>query len=394
MLVDVVLAGAGAAIVAATLVSAIGTVVIPHGLSTRLARFVFAAARRAAGGYGMIDRSARRQHVVLQVALAGGLLALPMIWLTSAVAGYTALFRAFGTGTWRESYRLAGSSMLTLGFADAGDLPRTTLAFSASALSMAILALLLVTYLPTIYQAYTERETRLTAFETLAGDPPNVVAMIVRSHRLNDLRRLSIVWQGWRQWFADVRESHTALPAVAFLGSSREDRSWVGTVGTVLDAAAVALAVLDVEDDPDAALCIRAGSLALRDIAAYFGVDVDEDPAPDDPVSVPRAVWDAFYDDLVEQGVPVVEREEAWRHWSGWRVNYDAALVALAELTASPTSRLSVDVSYGSGVATSTLGERPDAGTAERLDALRAERREVSADDPLDDPGRDRDGRA
>ena len=157
MVVDVLLAGAGAAVVAATLLSAIGTVVIPHGLSTRLARFVFATARRAAGAYGVLDRSPRRQHVVLPVALAAGLLALPLIWLTSAVVGYTALFRAFGTDTWRESYRLAGSSMFTLGFADAGDLPRTTLAFTASALSMAILALLLVTYLPTIYQAYTER---------------------------------------------------------------------------------------------------------------------------------------------------------------------------------------------------------------------------------------------
>ena len=111
----------------------------------------------------------------------------------------------------------------------------------ASALAISILALLLVTYVPTIYQAYTSREAFLTSFETIAGDPPNVTAMIIRSHELASLDRLSVIWIGWREWFAELRESHTALPAVPFLGSSRNDRNWVATVGTfVLAACSVA----------------------------------------------------------------------------------------------------------------------------------------------------------
>lgn len=347
MVGDVVLFTLGAGIVVVVMLSAVRTVVLPHAGSVKLSRAIFATMRRIASTYGRIDRSPLRHHAVTQVALAGALLLLPIVWLASAVGGYTLMFKALGTDRWRDAYDLAGSSMFTLGFAKADDLPRLTLAFTAAALAISILALLLVTYLPTIYAAYTQREGRLTAFETIAGDPPNVVAMVIRAHRIAGLHRLSVIWEGWRDWFAELRESHTALPAVAFLGSSRTDRNWVSVVGTLLDAAAVSLAVLDIDDDPDAALCIRSGTLALRDIASYFGIEVDDDPAPDDPISVDRATWDAAYDEFVAAGVPVVDREEAWTHWSGWRVNYDEALVALARLTASPTSRMSVDAEGG-----------------------------------------------
>jgi hypothetical protein len=346
VLLDIVLFAVGLVVVVSTLLSAVRTVVIPHGGSVRLTQGIFKAARKLAYLYARLDRSSRRQHGALQVALAAGLLALPIAWLTSAVVGYTLMFKSLGAESWRRAYDLSGSSMFTLGFAKADDLPKLTLAFTGAALAISILALLLVTYLPTIYTAYTHRETRLTSFETLAGDPPNVVGMMIRAHQLTNLTRLTTVWDGWREWFAELRESHTALPAVAFLGSSREDRNWVATVGTLLDAAAVTLAVLDVPPNADAALCIRSGTLALRDIAEYFGIEVDDDPSPDDPISITRATWDLAYDELAAAGVPLVDREEAWRHWAGWRVNYDAALLALAKLTASPTTNLAEGGTY------------------------------------------------
>lgn len=338
----------GGAIVAIILLSAIRTVVLPHGRKVKLTRFVFRTFRRLVAVYSRIDSSPTRRHAAMQMSVAVGLLCLPLIWLTTAVGGYTLMFRGLGTDTWRDSYDLAGSSMFTLGSSHPSDLPRITLAFSGAGLAISILALLLVTYLPTIYQAYTSRESFLTAFETIAGDPPHVEALVIRAHELGTLDRLTVVWDGWTLWFAELRESHTALPAVPFLGSSRADRSWVATVGTLLDAAAVSIAVIDYrsESDRDAALCIRAGSLALRDIAEYFDIVIDHDPDPTDPISMSRVGFDSMYDGLVEARVPVVDREEAWRNWAGWRVNYDAALVGLATLTASPTTRLDAGV-YG-----------------------------------------------
>jgi hypothetical protein len=340
MIGDIALFIIGVALVVAILLSAVGTVVLPHGASMRLTKGVFKTTRLLAGTYGRLDRSPHRQHIAVQMAVACGLVLLPMIWLGITIVGYTFMFKSFGSATWRSAYELAGSSMLTLGFAKEDGLPTLTLSFTAAALTIAILALLLVTYLPTIYQAYTAREVGLTAFETVAGEPPDVAAMIIRLHRIGGIDRLHGLWEGSRTWFAELRESHTALPAVAFLASSRRDRSWVATVGTLLDAASLSVAVIDGRSDPDAALCIRAGTLALRDIAEYFDIEFDDDPAPDGAISVSREQFDGVYDQLAAEGVPVRDRETSWVAWAGWRVNYDEPLVGLARLTATPTMKL------------------------------------------------------
>ncbi|MGH2407946.1 MAG: hypothetical protein ACRDF7_07720, partial [Candidatus Limnocylindrales bacterium] len=42
---------------------------------------------------------------------------------------------------------------------------------------------------------------------------------------------------------------------------------------------------------------------------------------------------------LEASGVPLkTDRDQAWRDFNGWRVNYDAVLVSLARLTMSPPS--------------------------------------------------------
>ena len=84
-------------------------------------------------------------------------------------------------------------------------------------------------------------------------------------------------------------------------------------------------------------MCIRSGFLALRRIADFFGLVYDPDPAPDDPISITRGEFDAVWTRLAEAGVPLVDdQDQAWRDFAGWRVNYDAVLLALAEMTMAP----------------------------------------------------------
>jgi hypothetical protein len=82
---------------------------------------------------------------------------------------------------------------------------------------------------------------------------------------------------------------------------------------------------------------IRAGFEALRDIADFYSIGYDPDPAPTDPVSVTRDEFLLVYDELVSNGVPVrPDRQAAWLAFQGWRVNYDAVLTGLAGLTMAP----------------------------------------------------------
>ena len=57
-----------------------------------------------------------------------------------------------------------------------------------------------------------------------------------------------------------------------------------------------------------------------------------------------RSEWDDAVAYLEEAGVPLkADREQAWRDFAGWRVNYDTVLLALANLTSAPPAPWSSD---------------------------------------------------
>ena len=79
---------------------------------------------------------------------------------------------------------------------------------------------------------------------------------------------------------------------------------------------------------------IRMGFTALREIGGALGMTVDSDPDPDSEIAVTFEEFAAAVDQLRAVGFPV-EREaaEAWPHFRGWRVNYEALAYALAYRT-------------------------------------------------------------
>jgi hypothetical protein len=97
--------------------------------------------------------------------------------------------------------------------------------------------------------------------------------------------------------------------------------------------------------DPQAALCIRAGYIALRHIADYFNISYNPDPRfPDDPISITREEFDAALDELENNNLPInSDREQVWLDFAGWRVNYDRVLLSLAGLTMAPESQWTGD---------------------------------------------------
>jgi hypothetical protein len=99
--------------------------------------------------------------------------------------------------------------------------------------------------------------------EARAGRPPSPAKMIGRYSRIQGLGRLTELWRTWEVWFADVEESRTSLSSLVYFRSPKPDDSWVIAAGAILDAASLAESALDIPTDPQAALCIRAGYLAL-----------------------------------------------------------------------------------------------------------------------------------
>jgi hypothetical protein len=267
------------------------------------------------------------------------LLSLLPVWLTLVLLGYMGMYWAMGAESWYQAFRISGSSLLTLGYASANQFPQTILEFSEATIGLMLVALL-IAYLPSMYSAFQRREAAVRLLEVRASSPPTAVEMLKRFNRIHGWERLGQQWETWEAWFADIEESHTSLAALVFFRSPQPDHSWLTSSGAVLDAASLTLAAVDIPFDPQAALCIRAGYLALSRIADHFNISQNPDPTyPEEPISVTREEFENALDELEDNGVPIkLDRKQAFQDYAGWRVNYDRVLLALADLTMAPPS--------------------------------------------------------
>lgn len=334
---------AGAGLALWVLGGAVRSVVLPRGEPVPLTLGVFRAVRsvfelrlRRVATYTERDRVMARYAPI-------SLLLLPGAWVALVIAAFTGVFWGLGVDPLRRAFELSGSSLLTLGFVDAGSVPTFVAAFVEATLGLGLVALL-ISYLPTIYAAFQRRERLVARLVTRAGEPPSPVEIIQRHHRLARLDALDDIWDEWETWFADLEETHTTQPALVFFRSITPQRSWITAAGVVLDTAALRASTLHLPRSPQAELCLRSGYLSLRRIADYFDMRFDDDPAPDDPIAVRREEFLEVYEALASEGVPVrPDREQCWRDWAGWRVNYDGPLLALAGMTMAPYALWSSD---------------------------------------------------
>ena len=344
VLLSVAAFGVGAAMVIATTLSAVQTLVVPRAAPMVLTRWVFRGIRvlfnirtKRATNWEARDRA-----MSLYAPLS--LLSLAVAWLVIIGASYVLMFLALGVRPLRQAFVISGSSLFTLGFAVPQDLPTTALAFSEATFGIGTMALL-ISYLPSIYASFSRREAAVGALDVRAGSPPAAAMLLVRYTRINGLDRLEEFWLTWEGWFTDIEETHTSIPAIVFFRSPDPQRSWVTAAGTVLDSASPTASTLEAPNPVEAQLCIRAGYIALRKIAGFFGIPHHPDAHwPDQPISILKSEFEEVYEQLKEEGVPVKpDREQAWRDFAGWRVNYDAVLLALAALTVAPPARWSSD---------------------------------------------------
>lgn len=333
----------GFGIVALVLLSAIRSFVLPRSAPDRLGRITFIGVRfffslRLRKVQSYIDRDR-----IMALYAPISLIALPAVWLICILAAYMCMFWAVQNISPLSIFKISGSSLFTLGYATLDNLPTTILIFSEAAIGLFLIALL-IAYLPTMYAAFSKREAAVTLLEVRAGSPPSAIVMFIRYHRIQGLDKLGLIWITWESWFAELEESHTSLAPMVFFRSPQPQRSWVTAAGAVLDAAALANSTLDIPHDPQADLCIRAGFLALRYICDFFRIKYDPDPKPTDPISIRREEFDAACDELAAAGIPLKpDRDQAWRDYAGWRVNYDVPLLSLAGLTMAPEAPWSSD---------------------------------------------------
>jgi hypothetical protein len=310
--------------------SVVKTFLIPRKTVSRFNAVVSGTVRRTFRMLtARIEDLARREQV-LSASGPTFLLSLLASWIICLLFGYALLFWPLSGHGFPSALRESGSSLFTLGFSPPSGAGPAVVVFVAAASGLAVVALL-IAYLPVLYAAFNRRETLVNMLEALAGSPPWGPELLARQALIDNVGYLPRLYERWTEWAADISESHVNYRTLIYFRSPDPAASWLLSLLAVLDGAALHLALNPSSAPSEARPLMRVGYLALRRLAGALNLPVAADPTPDDPLTLTRQEFDHAVQRLRDAGW-TVERstEDAWAHFRGWRVNYEAAAYQLA----------------------------------------------------------------
>ena len=339
--VRVVVGLVGIWLVITTVAGAIRSFVLPRNERVQLNAFVFAGLRAIFDWSARRARTFARRDRIMALYAPVGLVALPIGWLALVGLGYTGIYWALGVESLAKSYQLSGSSLLTLGTTQEKGLAINVFSYSEATLGLLLLTLL-ISYLPTIYQAFSRREVVVAQVELRAGLPSSAAGLLSWLGHDGDFGNDDAQWLGWEKWFVEIDESHTSLPVMVFFRSPQAGRSWVTTAGLVLEAANLFFSAIDAPRSRQILLTYEAGCLALNRIYRFFDQKSDTQPVElrsDEELNAPslRQAFDRAWQTLQEANLPLrPDPEAAWQHYHERRRRYAPALDFLSVLLMTP----------------------------------------------------------
>ena len=333
----------GVILVITTLSAAIRSFILPRNEVVLLNIWVFRSIRLFFDQAARLANSYERRDRIMAHYAPVALVALPVVWEALVGLGYTCVYWALGEGNWSRCYELSSSSLLTLGTTSTHHVPIAALSYSEATLGLLLLTLLL-SYLPTIYQAFSRREATVALLELRAGTPPTAACLLAWLNHDGSVQNDDQQWAEWERWFVEIEESHTSLPILSFFRSPQPGRSWVTSCGLILDTAALLFAAIDGPQPRQAQITFKAGCLALNRVYRFF----DDKAGSDSPTLVPaednappdRVDFDRACEDMAERGLTLCsDLDAAWLRYQELRSRYVLALEFMARLTMAPGTK-------------------------------------------------------
>ena len=337
----------GLGIALTTLFSAIKQTVLPGRKKVRLSRAVFRNTFRLFRFVAVRVPSDQARNAIIAFYAPMSVMLLPLTWVILLIIGFTVMFWAVNEPSLGMAASLSGAALTTQGFLAPKGVAETSLYIIAGIIGLGIVGLL-ITFLPTIYSIYSQREEEVTRVAFRFGSPPSGVKMLEQSYRLGLAQELDGFWHTWDDWFTDMAETHISNSEVIFYRSSQPGTSWITTAGAILDACSLFSSTVDRQDVPWLNLCFLVGSRTLGDLVADVGIQLRSALASNGSIHVTRAEYDAACEQLTSAGLPLkADRDESWRAFVSMRSQYDTTLIALANVVHAPEAPWSSDRKLG-----------------------------------------------
>ncbi|MGH9122925.1 MAG: hypothetical protein ACRDYC_13445 [Acidimicrobiales bacterium] len=327
---------AGTLMVLAVVSDAVGTLVVTHGRSGpwRPTRIWYASSWRAARWLvGHLPLEAGEG--ALSVYPAVSLLGLLVLWLAGLMVGWAFVYWGIhvavaGTRSFGTIVYYSGTALLTPAFGTAHGAAERTLTLVETLTGLGTIALL-ISYLPALYGSYAKREARLLTLDDPLGariTPVRVIAVHCGDGEVAVLYRF---FAEWEMWTAEVLESHVSYPMLALFRSQHRGQSWITALGVVTDAATLTCACVVGADQREPYFMYRRGRRAVMEIADRLHV------TPAAPVDwLTEANFDVAWAQLSGLGLPLRDRDEAWRQLQELRAAYGGRLQELMDFLVAP----------------------------------------------------------
>jgi hypothetical protein len=279
----------GIAILLITLWEAFETIILPRRV-TRPFRIVRIFYRITWVSWSAMNRllhtkKMRETHLSYYGPLS--LLALFAAWALLLITGFALIHWAAGsaintggeTPTFKTDFYLSGTTLFTLGLGDVT--PRSALArvitVCEGGMGFGFLGLM-ISYLPTLYGAFSQRELNISLLDARAGSPPTAGELLRRNTQFAEDEILAPYLRDWEMWAAQLMESHLSYPVLCYFRSQHDNQSWLAAFTTVLDVTALFIAYGEGAAKWQAQLTFAIARHAIVDLAEVLRIPTSKPP--------------------------------------------------------------------------------------------------------------------
>lgn len=232
--------------------------------------------------------SPRRRAALLSLFGPLSLLVLLATWSLGLVLAFAIWQWGWGESlrfeakpTLFEYFYLSGVTFLTLGYGDitASSHAGRLLCVAEAGVGFGFLAMV-ISYLPTLWQAFESRELSIGLLDARAGSPPAAGQLLTRMCSHCDPSVLDGFFKEWEVWAAQTLESHLSFPVLSYYRSQHDNQSWLIAITSVLDACTLLIASAEGRNPYQAQLTFAMARHLLVDLNLVFRlplVEVKED---------------------------------------------------------------------------------------------------------------------
>jgi hypothetical protein len=258
-------------------------------------------------------------------------------WSFMLLIGYGAIFYALRNqvhpplATFGEAVYFAGTSFFTIGFGDFAGISGLTrmISLAAGASGFGIISVT-TAYLFAIFGAFQTREQFVVMIGARAGIPSSGVGLLRVAAHADIVKELPALLRSAEMWCAGLMETHLAYPILAFVRSSHDEQSWVGTLATLLDASVLMITTVEI-DAGESRILFNVARHAARDLSVYFRV-----ATVDSGTGITREQYRVAREQLAAAGLALREEEAAWKEFARLRGTYAGNLNQLASFFVIP----------------------------------------------------------